>query len=417
MKLLRSHSFITISSLALIALLAIQVTWIVKSAELKEQMFTEKANMILSKTVEAIGEDKVTCGRIGASLKQNSNNNISAVLSKRELHKIDSIFAFYMKYYHILVKYSYDVVKPTSSSSERKLDFSNTIYNQSLKDANQNELFELKLIFPDKVDFILAEMGSMFLVSVVLICIVLLMFWRTVLTFNKEKEISKRTNEFLNNMTHEFKTPLTNIGLSTKLLLRDTNIKQEDKIHHYADIILEENKKLHWQVEQILNMAAIERGEIPLQNNHVDVHILIEKSISVLTLQLENSRANINTNLVAENSFVTGDDKHLSNVINNLLDNAIKYSVDTPKITIKTWNEKGLLFIELLDNGIGIDKAHYKHIFETYYRVPTGNVHDVKGHGLGLSYVKKIVEWHGGHIEIQSELNKGSKFTISLKYA
>ena len=417
MKLLRSHSFIIISSLALIALLAIQVTWIIKSAELKEQMFTEKANMILSKTVEAIGEDKVTCGRIGASLKQNGNNNISAVLSKRELHKIDSIFAYYMRFYHFQVKYSYDVIKPTSANSEGKSDFSNNIYNQSLTDANQNELFELKLIFPDKVDFILAEMGSMFLVSVVLICIVLLMFWRTIIIFNKEKEISKRTNEFLNNMTHEFKTPLTNIGLSIKLLLRDANIKQEDKIHHYANIVLEENKKLHWQVEQILNMAAIERGEIPLQNVQVDMNEILENSIRALSLQLENNKAIINTNLLAENYIVHGDDKHLSNVINNLLDNAIKYSVDKPMITINTRNEKGMLFIEVQDNGIGIDKVHHKRIFEAYFRVPTGNVHDVKGHGLGLSYVKKIVELHGGNVELHSELNNGSTFTISLKYA
>ena len=347
--------------MALIALLAIQVTWIIKSAELKEQMFTEKANMILSKTVEAIGEDKVTCGRIGASLKQNGNNNISAVLSKRELHKIDSIFAYYMRFYHFQVKYSYDVIKPTSANSEGKSDFSNNIYNQSLTDANQNELFELKLIFPDKVDFILAEMGSMFLVSVVLICIVLLMFWRTIIIFNKEKEISKRTNEFLNNMTHEFKTPLTNIGLSIKLLLRDANIKQEDKIHHYANIVLEENKKLHWQVEQILNMAAIERGEIPLQNVQVDMNEILENSIRALSLQLENNKAIINTNLLAENYIVHGDDKHLSNVINNLLDNAIKYSVDKPMITINTRNEKGMLFIEVQDPfpesplGIGVN--------------------------------------------------------------
>jgi len=263
----------------------------------------------------------------------------------------------------------------------------------------------------------MAEMDTIFITSVILIFVVLVMFWKTTVSLMKEKEIAEHTTDFLNNMTHEFKTPLTNIGLAGKMLTRDANIRQEEKIKHYIGIILEENDKLKLQVEQVLNMSALEKGEIPLQETELDVHQLIHECIKNISLQIENKQGHLTLDLNAEHSVVTGDKTHLANALCNLVDNAIKYSKDKPEISIQTSNKDHHLIIAISDKGIGIEKEYHEKVFDKFFRVPTGNLHDVKGFGLGLAYIKKIIELHGGKIELESEKEKGTKFIITLTNA
>ena len=416
MNLNRTNIFIAISA-ALLMVLIIQVNWIIETAYIKEEMFNEKANIVLARTTEALSADTVTC------------NNMRIHVGKNEIRKIDSLFTHYMNFYNFHTNYTFTVIpKPKLLLTENLISFQNytpketvACYNKTLDEASNKSGFELKLLFPEKQEYINAEMGTMFVTSIFLIAIVLLMFWRTISSLLKEKKISEHTNDFLNNMTHEFKTPLTNIALAGKMMVKDANIKQEDKIRHYSDIIIEENEKLRLQVEQVLSMTALERGEIPLQKTELDIHLLIKDALRSISVQIENKQGDLKLNFNAERFVVMGDKTHLTNALCNLIDNAIKYSNDKPELTIQTSNVSQNLIIEVSDKGIGIEKEFQKKVFDKFFRVPTGNIHDVKGFGLGLAYVKKIIDLHSGTIELKSNLDsnqesKGTTFMIILPY-
>lgn len=419
----RNYLFIAISSIALLILLIIQVNWIFQTARIKEQLFNEKANMILSRTAEELSADKETCRNIEACISADSSSASASELGKNEMHKIDSLLKHYMDFYNFHMDYTFKVIRPTMMASENVSALTNYLfrdnqetYQKSLEEVVNEKGLELKLIFPEKKQFILAEMGTLFITSVVLINLVMLMFWRTILALMKEKRMLEHTTDFLNNMTHEFKTPLTNIALAGKMILKDSSVEHGDKIKRYSGIILEENEKLRHQVEQVLSLAALERGEIPLQKSELDFHQLIEEALKCISIQIENVKGMVVLNLDAENFVVMGDKSHLTNMMYNLIDNAIKYSTDSPAITIQTSNGSRKLIVTISDKGMGIQKAYHLKIFDKYFRIHTGDVHDVKGFGLGLAYIKKIVELHDGAISVESEIGRGTSFTIELPY-
>jgi len=424
MKLNRTYLFIIISSVALAGVLIIQVNWILQTADVKEELFNEKANMILARTTDALLSDKKTCIEIEACIEKDSNAKLPAKLGRNEVHKIDSLFKHYMNFYNFHINYSFVVGKPSLLPVKNEFAWTSNrnpnqvaCYQKSLDEVAGKTGFELKLIFPEKKQFIMAEMGTLFITSVILVVVVLVMFWRTILSLIKEKKISEHTTDFLNNMTHEFKTPLTNIALAGKMIIKDSTINREDKIKHFSDIILQENEKLRLQVEQVLSMTALERGEIPLQKTELDFHRLINDSLKCISIQIENKQGYVTLSLNAVNFKVKGDKTHLTNALCNLIDNAIKYSKEKPGLSIQTSNSGQNLIINVSDKGIGIEKEYHKKVFDKFFRVPTGDVHDVKGFGLGLAYIKKIVELHGGTIELQSEKEKGTTFTIILPNA
>ncbi len=417
MKPNRTYLFIAISTIALAIVLIIQVNWILGTAKMKETLFNEKADMVLAKTAEALSLDTVTY------------KHLQICVGINERHKIDSLFNHYMKLYNIHIDYSFEV-KPgntqknynfsSDSNSNMGVNKPTGCYQTCVEEPSKNGIsahgIELKLVIPEAEQFIMEEMGLPFISSVILILIVLVMSWRTILSLMKEKQISEHTTDFLNNMTHEFKTPLTNIALAGKMMIKDVNIHQEDKVKHYSGIILAENEKLRLQVEQVLSMTALERGEIPLQKTELDLHHLINESLKCISVQFENKHGNVKLILDAKKCMVLGDKTHLTNAICNLVDNAIKYSGEEPQLIIQTLNMDQDLIITISDNGIGIDQEYHKKVFEKFFRVPTGNLHDVKGFGLGLTYVKTIIESHGGTIELQSEKGKGTAFIIRLPY-
>jgi two-component system phosphate regulon sensor histidine kinase PhoR len=197
-------------------------------------------------------------------------------------------------------------------------------------------------------------------------------------------------------------------------MLKNSVVKDEDKIKHYSGIILEENEKLRLQVEQVLSMTALERGEIPIKKTELNFHKLIHESLKYISIQIENKQGNIRLKLNAESYMVMGDRTHLTNAISNLIDNAIKYAREKPELSVETMNSGHNLIVVVSDEGIGIEKEYQKKVFNKFFRVPTGDVHDVKGFGLGLTYIKKIIELHEGTIELQSEKGKGTAFTITL---
>ncbi len=405
MKINRTYLFIAISSVALVVLLIIQVSWILQTAKIKEELFNEKANMVLARTADALSADKETC------------RNMEVNVGESEMHKVDSLFRHFMNFYNFHIDYSFQVLQPNARGAKSKTELSANVFKKKLDEVVGNNGLELKLIFPDKKQFIIEEMGPLFITSVVLIIVVLIMFWRTTLSLLREKEISEHTTDFLNNMTHEFKTPLTNISLAVKMMLKDSNRGEEEKIKQYGGIILEENTKLRLQVEQVLGMTALERGEIPIQKTEFDFHQLIQETVKYMSLQVEQKQGQLKLELGAEHFVMMGDKTHLSNALCNLIDNALKYCTERPEISIQTSNAGTDLVVVVSDNGIGIEKEYQQKVFDKYFRVPTGDVHNVKGFGLGLAYVSKIVEVHGGTMELKSEKMKGSAFTITLPYA
>jgi two-component system, OmpR family, phosphate regulon sensor histidine kinase PhoR len=230
----------------------------------------------------------------------------------------------------------------------------------------------------------------------------------------RQRKIDVIKNDFINNMTHEFKTPISTISLASQMLKDATVAKTPKTLQHISNVIQDESKRLGYQVEKVLQMAIFEKGKAGLKVKMVDINELIQSVTNNFRIKVESKEGSINEELEAKVSSVYVDEVHFTNVIYNLLDNALKYRRGVPILYVKTWNRENGVVISIEDNGLGISKENLKKIFEKFYRVPTGNVHNVKGFGLGLAYVKKIVEDHGGYIIAESELNVGTKFEIFL---
>ena len=215
-------------------------------------------------------------------------------------------------------------------------------------------------------------------------------------------------------MTHELKTPISTIGLSSEVLLNKDIHKDPERIHRYAQIIKDENSRLESQVERVLQLAMLDKGEINLKKETINIEQLIKESVEVFRISTEQNGGTITTSFDMKENNLLADKVHVTNIIHNLLDNASKYSPDSPTIDVKAFTLNNGISVSITDNGKGINKEQQKLIFDKFYRVPTGSVHDVKGFGLGLYYVKQIINQHGGKISVESEINKGSKFTFWL---
>ncbi len=274
--------------------------------------------------------------------------------------------------------------------------------------------YYLVMYFPAQKDYILRMIGYMGSSSVLLTLFIIIVFGVTIFVIIRQKRISEIRNDFVNNMTHELKTPISTISLASQML-SDKSIPIESKnLTNLAGVISDETKRLSFQVEKVLQMAVFDKGKISLKIRQLDIHELVNNVVKNFIIQVRNRNGQITKNLDAEFSIANIDEVHFSNVLFNLLDNAIKYSKGQPVIEVSTFNKKKGVVIQVKDNGIGISKANQKKIFERFFRVSTGNIHNVKGFGLGLSYVKKIVEEMGGKISLESEINVGTKFDIWL---
>ncbi|MFZ1686496.1 MAG: HAMP domain-containing sensor histidine kinase [Flavobacteriales bacterium] len=236
----------------------------------------------------------------------------------------------------------------------------------------------------------------------------------SVWTILRQKKLGEMKNDFIGNMTHELKTPISTIALSSEVLSDPAIVREPERLREYARIIRTENERLRIQVERVLQLSTLESGELQLKKEAIDMHRIIGHAAEAFTLQLREHDGSLDLDLAAARPTVEGDAVHLHNVIFNLVDNAVKYGGSQPHVIIRTANDRVALHITVQDNGIGMKREHLKHIFDRFYRVPTGNIHNVKGFGLGLHHVQQIVKAHGGRIEVQSEPGKGSTFTVEL---
>ena len=307
------------------------------------------------------------------------------------------------------------VVYETSGYSQAAAN-SGSLFVQTLfpNDA-KNRMNYIRLYFPDKKEYIFQSIKFM-LPSFVFTLILLVVFLYTIILAFRQKKLTEMKNDFINNMTHEFKTPISTISLAAQMLKDPAVGKSPAMFQHISGVINDETKRLRFQVEKVLQMSMFERQKATLKMKEVNANELIAGVVNTFTLKVEKYNGKITSSLDAENPDIFVDEMHFTNVIFNLLDNAVKYKKPEGELllNIRTWNESGKLYISIQDNGIGIKKENLKKIFDKFYRVHTGNLHDVKGFGLGLAYVKKIIQDHKGVIRADSELNVGTKFIIVL---
>jgi len=344
-----------------------------------------------------------------------------AVEKRLNKNTLDSLLSFEFSKRGISTQYEYGVFCPARKLLvfQKTGEYLKELMEESFafllfpEDTHLNPNY-LILYFPNEKSFLLTQMWGMLLVSVVLIVIIIFSFFYSINTIIRQKKLSEMKNDFINNMTHEFKTPVSTISLACEALSDKDLKKSEGLYNNYINIINEENRRLGNMAEKILQSAILEKDHVNLKFEKIDIHDILADVIRKIGMQVEIKDGIIHTDFRATSCIINADKVHLSNVFVNLLDNANKYSPKKPDITVITENSGDEIFIFVKDRGLGISKADQKKVFDKLYRVPTGDIHDIKGFGLGLSYVKVIVEEHGGNVGLESELTEGTTFVVHL---
>ena len=282
------------------------------------------------------------------------------------------------------------------------------------KDTDQNTAFALIVNFPKKRGFLVNSILGMALLSLAFTLIIVLAFVSAIYQLIRQKQISEIKSDFINNMTHEFKTPIATINLAVEAIRNPSSIGDQEKVLRYLGMIREENKRMHAQVENVLRISKLEKNQLDIKKDRLHFHDLLQTAVDHIQLIVDDRQGSINMNLEASRDEVLANETHMTNVLVNILDNAVKYSPNAPQIEVKTELLKNQILLSISDQGAGMSKAVLKKVFEKFYREHTGDIHNVKGHGLGLAYVKKIVEDHQGEVYAESERGKGSTFYIKL---
>jgi len=365
-----------------------------KSQELKQELLIKKVLNKLSKDEMKIDE------RISREELE----------KKLQLHFLEKGISLHFEYAVILegkeILYKSDHYKPGVKAHYFKAPL--------FPDELFNKPNFISIYFPEQTRFMVRSLGFMGGSSMILTIAIVLLVSFTLYIIFRQKKLSEMKNDFVNNMTHELKTPISTISLASQML-NDSSIPMENKnLPHISRVIETESKRLGYQVERVLQMAIFDQGQLRLKLKNVEFHSLIRNVVHNFTIQVEKRNGKLTVLPQAVDDRVYVDPVHLTNVVSNLLENAVKYTQGNPEISIATRNEGRYLVVTVQDNGIGISKENQKRIFDKFYRVPTGNIHNVKGFGLGLSYVKMIIEHHSGNISLKSELNRGSQFEFTL---
>ncbi len=396
-------------------LLLTQVRWIVYSLKFQEKVFQKSVTLALNQTIDNLTENKRICSVLQRCVACDTVKLEIQLTSAGVWDKIHTAIDEELKSYEIDLDYDLFIVETgsdTLKTIQNEID-KGKYYSQCLREVIGQTGYELVVRFPSRTKFFLEKTGIMFISSVLLIFLLIVSISYLLKLYRRELRIAEHTKELLNNVSHEFKTPLSSIALASNMI-RKRRYSDDKKLENYADLIFKENKKLQHLVESLLHLAAIERNEFDYSKEKLNINKIIEDAISTVEMILFEKDGNIELKFDASNSEIIADKLHFTNVIVNLLSNAIKYSNESPEIKITTKNIEEKLLIEVEDNGIGIALKYQKYIFDKYYRVPTGDVHNTKGFGIGLAYVKKVVEAHDGNVEIESELNRGTIIRIWL---
>ncbi|OQX73713.1 MAG: hypothetical protein B6D61_12240 [Bacteroidetes bacterium 4484_249] len=406
---------VILGSISIVGIILFQLYWVNESFGLAEKQFNQTVEISLYN----VAEKMVTFN--GHELpNENPVRQISSNYFIVDINDIidAQILDHYLKtefeYSNINIDYEYAIYDCETD----KMVFGNYI-NPSDNNNNKERKFQkydeftyyFGIIFPSKTMYILNSMNIWFISSFVLIT-ALIFFAYAIFIILRQKRLSEIQKDFINNMTHEFKTPISTIGISANVLSDPDIAGDPERLSNYAAIIADQNNRIKNQIEKVLQVARIEKKKLKLKKEITDLHQLINEVAHNFTLNIKDLKGEIKLDLQAKNFTINADKLHLTNAIYNLIDNSVKYRKEIPQIYINTYNKHDKLILEIRDNGIGIEKKYVKKIFDKFFRVPVGNVHNVRGFGIGLSYVKNIIDAHKWKTVVESSPGKGSSFKI-----
>ncbi len=408
------RNIILLAFISLAGIIATQIFWVKKAIDLKEQQFNHRAYVALKSVADRLIQDSKFKVQLDGINKKASNYYTLDFSSPVNVTMLENYLIIESKNQNLNADFEYGIFECTTDSFYygRYVSIKNTGKVERLHvKAKPSENYYVGVLFPKKRTYLQDDLKLLIFFSIVLL-VVIGFFTYTILVILKQKKLSEIKTDFVNNMTHEFKTPISTIALSSDVLMRDDIIKNPERLKHYATIISEENKRLKSQVESVLQVSQIDSHKIALNVTDIDMHALIENIAKNMEPRVSELHGKIILQLNAKKVIVSGDEVHLTNILYNLLDNAIKYCDKIPEIQIITLNKHKGIEISVKDNGKGIETSSQNMIFEKFFRVPSGNLHDVKGFGLGLFYVKNMIKLHRGKIALHSIPKVGTTFTI-----
>lgn len=411
---------VSITGIALAGIILIQFYWIRNAIQLQEEQFNNRVRLALKGTVNQMYECKTDTCSDGLFCTFDCRQKQNILDKGINIEVLKSLIKSEFSGVGLQGPYIYGIYSPDGTHAEYisnrffEKELLKSTHTASLSCIYKDDPMVLSVWFPDERNRALHSIFWWLLVCFVLLTILVFGFIFTIYSFLRQKKISEMKSDFVNNITHEFKTPIATISLASEMLLKPSVLNNEDKAKKYAGIIYDENNRLKTQVEHVLQLAVLDRGDFSLSFKTLDLHEIIQKVSGSAKLHVKERDGSFKMHLDAVNHIVFADGMHIENVLTNLLDNANKYSPDAPDITISTLNRNDHIVVAVEDKGIGISAENQKLIFRKMYRVHTGNLHDVKGFGLGLYYVKRLVNAHNGTVSIHSEPGRGSRFEISL---
>lgn len=438
---------IALITLSLLGIIYIQFSWIRNAAHIKKEEKEQKmieavfsaGNELLNRSITPVTRIQIDRnkqeGALGKfMLEPFPGNNIKPLIpisAQVDVNEVSNILIRAMKQSKLDTVFEFGIAmnseyggSTTQLASRnyperlRRREMDSALYQEIIVPLAENlttpNLEVLHVFVPQSSLTIFKSLGWMIFGSILFTMIIVTAFALTIRTMLGQKKLSEIKSDFINNMTHELKTPLATISLAIDAIGNERVMENKEKIRYFSGIIKEENKRMNKQVESILQSALMEKEELTLNLQPIDVHQLITHTVDNLRLQLDGKNGHVDLQLNAIQPILNADEVHFSNLIFNLLDNAIKYSKDNLEIRIATASTRKNLVISITDNGIGMSRDTASRIFEKFYRAHTGNVHNVKGFGLGLTYVKAIVDAHKGKIRVESVLGKGSRFTMEF---
>ena len=429
----RMYFIIALASVALVGLVYIQVNWLQSGLILQKKLFKERAFASLDVVYNKFDEQKGLIKDLKSIIR---SIEIEKEMPSRQLiedahTKLTFFVDSMMQAHHLNTKYECYVFngnsgkvyltnsgqKPTKISKKMFGDYrvcAGDFLQKEFRSTSCAGAYQLGVLFPEKDSYLLSGIQFQLLMSLFFILLLLACFGYTIRTILRQRKLAVIKNDFINNLTHELKTPIFSISLVTKVFRENIAKKQYTKATKYLDLIETENEQLKNHVEKVLQLALIENKRFELDLQRVDLHHLIRKTVQMFEFLAQQKNGNIYLNLQAQNSEMVLDETHLASVLHSLLDNALKYSQEIPQIEVLTEDHAEGIHLSIRDNGIGIAAKDQPFIFEKFYRVSTGDVHNVKGFGLGLCYVKMIVEAHQGIIRLNNQWKNGTEFQIFL---
>ncbi len=408
-------------ALAIVLVIAMQSYWVMTTWDMHDKQFDRTVQIILLHTARDLAVIRKSTLPSEDVVKRLSSNqyavNVNTHIDANNLdfylqHQLEQVGLKEDVEYGIYNCYTEEMVYGKYVTHKMRADTAKIDKNLPKYDKF---LYYFVVRFPNRSSFLLGNM-SLTLVLTGILFITILFFIFSLGVILRQKRLSELQKDFINNMTHEFKTPISTIKISAEVFANHPLVRNDERLTRYAKIIREQNERLNSQVEKVLLITRIEKESLQIKLEKIHLHDMLDTVLSSVSVKIEEREGLLEENFQAENDFIEADNLHLTNILHNLLDNAMKYAQPgiPPEIMVATVNKGNFLQLSITDKGIGIEKTHQKMVFERFYRVPTGNVHNVKGFGLGLYYVKNICRAHGWNIRLESELNKGTSVIIEI---